>query len=1063
MKIVLKTFTKKKEGNKVKPLTLGLKNFGPYIKETIDFTCFEDSSLFLISGKTGSGKTTIFDGMSYALFGESSGKLRQGKEMRSTFADASEPTEVCFTFSHGEYHYEINRKPEQELYKKRGEGTRVQPAKISLIIKNQAGKELREYTKRREVDQFIQELLHLDANQFAQIVLLPQGEFRTFLIANSDEKEKVLRNLFGTQLYQSINEKLKSKLKEANKGIETTQQFIQAKMEQIYWEESIEELTLEQQLDRLKAQQQRIMEQQNDKKLNLEKLKQQKQKKEQEKYAGEQLTQQFTKKADLTKQLQVLTEQTVVINQLENELQVIEWSLQQQRLVEKLDEKSELIQTLQQKEQDNQKVQSELKLSLKKSRDAQQQNAKQENQINDLKQQITQLNFQLPLYENYHTIQMALDEQQQLLNKVEKEFLRKKTELEEYQQEQIVLIKDIEKKNELEKQQVILERKNEQWQTLLSEWTHQNVLSKKITELVKQLKLETQQLLKTTATATLVEKELIAAKSQWAKMQISRLSLLLVAGEACPVCGALEHPTQQEHRSYSLEEIQTAELLLDAKEKELQKLEEVKVKLQTTSVHLEKVITEKQEEQEQHRQKINHLLLHSQLPHLEVVNESELTAKVVKEQSDWFEEQQNTNKHQLATLTTKITTLERLEEKLEKQLAEVENQKALLQQLTQERLGFEGQKQTLLKQLDDTELTLDELNQQIKVSEEQVGIWEAEQERLTKSLNSLIEEQLLLDNTRKYQAEQLKESQAARLLLFEELKQVLVKAPFEINENQLRELITKREAIKTLREKITAFQQEKSQLVYKLETVTEELKGEEQPNLEVVTEEIHSLTEKTQAEEAIFYQQQEKLTANEGILKQVLELIDSNGKKLAAVSALQQLTDTVNGNNTSKTSLERYVLQTYLEEVLKVANLRLGALTKNRYQFELNKTSGSYKNQTGLEINVYDDNAGTSRSAHTLSGGESFIAALALALSLAEVIQEQAGGVVIDALFIDEGFGSLDEEALEMAMEALETIENEGRMIGIISHVGELKARISQQLQIETNGNGQSKVRYQLA
>ncbi|EAC9267368.1 hypothetical protein B1N80_16145, partial [Listeria monocytogenes] len=135
----------------------------------------------------------------------------------------------------------------------------------------------------------------------------------------------------------------------------------------------------------------------------------------------------------------------------------------------------------------------------------------------------------------------------------------------------------------------------------------------------------------------------------------------------------------------------------------------------------------------------------------------------------------------------------------------------------------------------------------------------------------------------------------------------------------------------------------------------------------------------------------------------------------------------------------------------------------SRYQFELNHEAGSYRNQTGLEINIYDDNSGTVRSAHTLSGGESFIAALALALSLAEVIQEQAGGVLIDALFIDEGFGSLDEEALEMAMEALETIENEGRMIGIISHIGELKARIPQQLQIKSNGNGQSTVHYQLA
>lgn len=116
----------------------------------------------------------------------------------------------------------------------------------------------------------------------------------------------------------------------------------------------------------------------------------------------------------------------------------------------------------------------------------------------------------------------------------------------------------------------------------------------------------------------------------------------------------------------------------------------------------------------------------------------------------------------------------------------------------------------------------------------------------------------------------------------------------------------------------------------------------------------------------------------------------------------------------------------------------------------------------GLEINIYDDQAGMSRSAHTLSGGESFIAALSLALALADVIQTQAGGVAIDALFIDEGFGSLDEEALEMAMEALETIESEGRMIGIISHVRELKERVLQQIRIDTEGSGQSKIRYQL-
>lgn len=153
-------------------------------------------------------------------------------------------------------------------------------------------------------------------------------------------------------------------------------------------------------------------------------------------------------------------------------------------------------------------------------------------------------------------------------------------------------------------------------------------------------------------------------------------------------------------------------------------------------------------------------------------------------------------------------------------------------------------------------------------------------------------------------------------------------------------------------------------------------------------------------------------------------------------------------------------MQVYLQEVLQVANEHLIRLTKSRYQFELDEEVGSYRGKTGLEINVYDDEAGTTRGSHTLSGGESFIAALSLALALAEVIQAQAGGITIEALFIDEGFGSLDEEALEMAMEALETVESEGRMIGIISHVRELKERVLQQIRIDTKGSGQSEIRY---
>ena len=201
--------------------------------------------------------------------------------------------------------------------------------------------------------------------------------------------------------------------------------------------------------------------------------------------------------------------------------------------------------------------------------------------------------------------------------------------------------------------------------------------------------------------------------------------------------------------------------------------------------------------------------------------------------------------------------------------------------------------------------------------------------------------------------------------------------------------------------------------------------------------------------------------SNEQIQAQLVQLIKENENLVARQSELTQLTDTISGKNRYKTSLERYILQKYLQEVLVVANERLLRLTKGRYQFQLAEKDTGGRGQKGLDVDIYDDNSGQTRRVQTLSGGESFIAALALALSLADVIQNRAGGIPIEALFIDEGFGSLDEESLEMALEALSMIETEGRLIGIISHVQELKERISRKLLVKAQGTGQSHIELQ--
>ena len=190
------------------------------------------------------------------------------------------------------------------------------------------------------------------------------------------------------------------------------------------------------------------------------------------------------------------------------------------------------------------------------------------------------------------------------------------------------------------------------------------------------------------------------------------------------------------------------------------------------------------------------------------------------------------------------------------------------------------------------------------------------------------------------------------------------------------------------------------------------------------------------------------------------KLVQSSGRQEEELAAFQTLTDVVTGNTENHLSLERYVLQAYFEDVLAAANVQLDRLTNGRYQFELaNESHGAGAKWSGLEVNVYDDNAGKTRSARTLSGGESFMASLALALALCQIIQEQSGGIAIDALFVDEGFGSLDQDALADALRALQDLEG-GRMIGIISHVTELEEQIPDQLRV-TSVNGRSHVSYQ--
>jgi exonuclease SbcC len=1042
----------------VRPLTLMLKNFGPYIDEVIDFTCFEDSSLFLISGKTGAGKTTIFDGMSYALFGESSGKLRLGKEMRSTFADPSEPTEVTLIFTHGEFRYEITRKPEQELLKKKGSGVRKQPAKISLIVKDGKGKEIRAYSKSREVDNVIQELLHLNASQFAQIVLLPQGEFRTFLIANSSDKEKVLRNLFGTQLYQTFAEGLKEQLKTVNQAIQEVQQTMQLKRQQLFWLEEPTEAPIPEMLDQLSQQQQVMQQQQADLKQQLTTLKNEKQQKEQILQTIEEQAQLQKQKTALLAEQEQQKEQAAAITVLKETEQQLRWAQQHQVLLNQVEEKRSLVHQNQQEIETNTQLISENQTALTSWQLSQEEHRQQQTAIATAQTQLQTITYQLPLYEQFEQVQKDQQQIQQQVAKEQQEQTLLETKQVELQAQKVDLERTNQAETVLEKDLLKLTITNEQWQHFLEDWQELTVSAEKISQSKRQLKQFLVQLTDEQKQLQTLQNTLAQQKSYWAALQIQRLSLLLVAGEPCPVCGSLDHPKQQEHQEITLETIEAAEADLKTGEAAVQRQESQVIQIQAQMSQLEHTITELAQAYAAQQEEIDTAIKHfADVIEQETITEA--TPAVIEQITAALAKKEKQLQTQFTQIQAQQQQLTDITKELEQQVQLFDAQKVKTDQLNQQLTNLTVQLQTLQQQLADPDLSVQQLKQTQQQLTQQVTDWQNQQAQLEATGKTLHEEQLLLEST----GQRLANEREKQLLHLKELEAQLATILLEkaIDEVTLKHWSEQTNKLADIKNQVDTFEKQQQQLYVQLAEIEKKISQDPLAETTLVQAELQELQATIERTESQFYQGQEKITMNETIFKEIKASLKQMEAQYDEVTALQQLTDAVNGNNPQKISLERYVLQTYLEQVLTVANQRLGLLTNNRYQFELNRSAGSYKNQTGLEINIYDDNSGSVRSAHTLSGGESFIAALALALSLAEVIQEQAGGVMIEALFIDEGFGSLDEEALEMAIEALETIENEGRMIGIISHVGELKARIPQQLQIQTNGNGQSHVRYQ--
>ena len=1054
----------------MRPVKLELTNFGPYRKEVINFTQFDHAPLFLIGGDTGAGKSTLFDAMTVALFATTSGD-RNVEEMRSTFASPEDDlTKVTFYFQQGNHLYRIERILQQERAK-RGGGTTMQKATASLVIVDKiGGQEIEKLgDKIKEVSDQIEQILGLNAEQFKQIILLPQNDFSRFLKEDSKTKTQILKKIFGTAIFDRFQKSLEERLRQSNKDMEKRQAQLDGHFASQVWSE--EELAVLAQtpasekltrLEELLAQRQENLEEQ----------------KSILKDAHEDL-------AKLQKSLQSAQDVAKIFQELEQakeryRLEIEEGAQEQAEAKAHLEELQfaqglqETISSLKQYQKQLLQLEQDLEIAqekLKAKEQAFEEVKAQKEAFTTQSEDFLQKEEKLEAWKEAIIYAQSLAQEQE---KIKRSSAKYKHLEETYQQAS----KEIETLKQslldLEANRLSLESLHEA-EKLLQSVSYS--VDKQLAQDLKEIEDLNQELAKTEKrhqTLSLdsdqaqeilneLEEKLRTTLASRRQLMIAQLQAELEDGQPCMVCGSLDHPnvdgTQADEAALK-DLMNRVEELQAQKEKQVAtlsnrqaRLSEVESKRQDlldqvakVKLTLEKHYQELEEQikgqfdfefSEDYEAVRGHALLSAVEKHYQ-----ELQKRYEKEEADRVHYQD-----ELGRAQEKATDLAKSYQEAKAALDQAEERLKDLQEAHPELESVEVYQEriSLAKQ------ELDLYNKQIKENSEAYNQLHADIQGIKGQLESLTKSKEKTSQETKRLSAELAQSLKAEGALTNDLEQI-----------QLWLLEVNKQAIPKLQAQLTSYQTLKQELQTQISKGKELLQNQEKPDLAALTQEVQTSQESYDMQLAQFSVMEKGLKDATATYQAAKNLQDSNQEAFKAHQELSDLVKVVKGENTALTgrlNLEVYVIRQYFQQILDYANANyIGLLTDNRYSFVLSEEGRRARDHFGLDINVYDQLTGSERSVKSLSGGETFIAALAIALSLSEVVQNTSKGAVVEALFIDEGFGSLDKEALTKAITVLEQI-GENRMVGVISHVDDMKEGIAQQLAIIKSHDGSSRIK----
>ena len=1054
----------------MRPVQLELTNFGPYRKEVINFTQFDHAPLFLIGGDTGAGKSTLFDAMTVALFATTSGD-RNVEEMRSTFAGPEDDlTKVTFYFQQGNHLYRIERVLQQERAK-RGGGTTMQKATASLVIVDKiGGQEIEKLgDKIKEVSDQIEQILGLNAEQFKQIILLPQNDFSRFLKEDSKTKTQILKKIFGTGIFDRFQKSLEERLRQSNKDMDKRQAQLDGHFaSQVWSEEELAVLTQTPASEKLAC---------------LEEL--------------------------LSQRQESLTEQKSILKDAHEDLAKLQKSLQTaQDLAKIFQELKQAKERYRLEIEEGAQEQAEAKAHLEELQFAQ---GLQET-ISSLKQYQKQL---LQLEQDLGIAQETLSAKEQAFEEVKaqkeafttqsEDFLQKEEKLEAWKeaiiyaqslaQEQEKIKRSSAKYKHLEETYQQASKEIELLSQSLSDLEANRLsleslheaekllqsvgysVDKQLAQDLKELEGLNQELAKTEKrhqTLSLdsdqaqeilkgLEEKLKTTLASRRQLMIAQLQAELEDGQPCMVCGSLEHPqvngTQADEAALK-DLMDQVEELQAQKEKQVAtlsnrqaRLSEVETKRQDLLDQVAKVKLTLEKHYQELKEQVEGQFDFDFSEDYDAVRGQTLLRKVkqhYQELQKRYEKEEADRVHyqeELAKAQEKATDLAKSYQEAKATLDQAKERLKDLQEAHPELESVEVYQEwiSLAKQ------ELDLYNKQVKENGEVYNQLHADIQGIKGQLESLTKSKEKTSQETKRLSAELNQSLKAEGALTNDLEQI-----------QLWLLEVNKQAIPKLQAQLTSYQTLKQELQTQISKGKELLQNHEKPDLAALTQEVQTSQESYDKQLAQVSVMEKGLKDATATYQAAKTLQDSNQEAFKAHQELSDLVKVVKGENTALTgrlNLEVYVIRQYFQQILDYANANyIGLLTDNRYSFVLSEEGRRARDHFGLDINVYDQLTGSERSVKSLSGGETFIAALAIALSLSEVVQNTSKGAVVEALFIDEGFGSLDKEALTKAITVLEQI-GENRMVGVISHVDDMKEGIAQQLAIIKSHDGSSRIK----